>query len=175
MRTRARSGCSMVAPAILLALALAAPADAARTTLLRLDGIGPLRLGMTRSAAVATGWLAGRSRGCPLASPVPVTSSLTGPKAPRGLGGTAEFTGGRLRTLAFRRGVRTAAGVVIGSTTVAQMLARYRRTGFSASARFDRVFSTTFVAVRRGRQVLDATADRGVVTSLGIPGVPVCE
>src|SRR5438067_9018651 len=89
----------------------AAGVAAAKTTL-RLDGIGPLKLGMKRAAAVRTGWLAHRAKGCPLAGPAaPVTYSFTGPSAPRGLRGSAEFQSGRLHTLSFTGGVRTKPGV----------------------------------------------------------------
>jgi hypothetical protein len=147
------------------------------STLLRLDGIGPLHLGMTRQAALATGWLAQRAPGCELAgTPRPITYRLTGAKAPAGITGTVEFDHGRLRTLAFTGGVRTASGVVVGRTTAKQMVARYRASGLGASARYDSAFQATFVTVRRnGRQVIGGLAEKGSLTILGIPYVPVCE
>src|SRR6185437_12498858 len=131
----------------------ASVADAA-TTLLRLDGIGPLKLGMTRTAAVKTGWLADRAPGCELASPRPITYRFTGPKAPRGLRGSAQFDRGRLSTVSFSRGVRTRVGVRIGTAT-GQMVSKYRAAGFSASSRFLPTFAGTFVTVKRhGDRVL---------------------
>jgi hypothetical protein len=160
------------------ALASTAPAGAA-TTRLRLDGIGPLRLGMPRAAAVATGWLANRSTGCPLGgTPLPITYRFSGPNAPRGLHGAAEFHGGRLRALSFTGGVRTATGVTVGRTTTARMVARYRRAGFAASAQFVPTFGGTFVRVRRrpgGADVIGGFARRRTVTMLALPAVPVCE
>ena len=162
--------------AVLVATAAAAPAQGA--TLLRLDGIGPLKLGMTKAAALDTGWLANRAPGCELRSPVPVTYRLTGAQAPPGLDGSAEFRRGVLAVLSFRRGVRTANGVVPGKTTVAGMVNRYRRSGFRATARFDPTFQGTFVTVRRrsGAQVIGGFAPQGhAIQSLGLPFVPVCE
>jgi len=166
--------------AALLSALLAGPASAitpAAPPTLRLDGIGPLRLGMRSAAALRTGWLARRGRGCELGGPpIPVTYRLTGPRAPGGVVGIAEFRFGRLRSLSFTRGVRTALGVVPGSTRQRQMVARYRRAGFAVRAQFVDVFAGTFVTVRRGRrQVLGGFARRGVVRTLGIPHVPTCE
>jgi hypothetical protein len=152
-------------------------APAGGTTALRLNGVGPLHLGMTRQAALATGWLAQRKPGCELGGPpLPITYRLTGSSAPRGIKGTAEFTGNRLRTLAFTGGVRTATGVEPGRTSAAGMVVRYRAAGFAASSRYDDVFAGTFVTVKRtGHQVIGGFAEGGRVTSLGIPFVPVCE
>jgi hypothetical protein len=146
-------------------------------TTLRLNGIGPLQLGMTRQAALATGWLAQRKPGCELGGPpLPITYRLTGGRAPNGIKGTAEFAGDRLRTLAITGGVRTATGVEPGRTSAAGMVARYRAAGFAASSRYDDVFVGTFVTVKRnGKQVIGGFAEGGKVTSLGIPFVPVCE
>src|SRR4051794_41414268 len=77
---------------VLLAVTLVAAAPAASasaTTLLHLDGIGPLRLGMSRTAAVATGWLSNLAAGCELASPRPITYRLARPRAPDRLCGGA--------------------------------------------------------------------------------------
>lgn len=155
--------------------ALAAPA--APPTLLRLDGIGPLRLGMSREAAVTTGWLAQQTPGCKLGGPpYPITYRLTGQKAPEGVVGTAEFTGNRLRTLSVTAGVRTGAGIVVGKTSATQMVNRYRTAGFTATGRYDETFQGTFITVKRGaRQVLGGFAEKGRVTILGIPHVSVCE
>jgi len=164
--------------AVAAALLAVVPATgAAATTVLRLDGIGPLRLGMTREAALAPGWLAHRAPGCELASPRPVTYRFTGPHAPAGIRGSAQFDGDLLTGLAFTRGVRTALGVRVGRTTPGRMVARYRSAGFRASARYDATFQGTFVTVRRpnGRQVLGAFADGPVITLIAIPAVPVCE
>ena len=165
--------------AALAAAMLWAPANAAggpATTVVRLDGIGPLRLGMTRTAAVATGWLAGRSSGCPLGGTPPITYRLTGAKAPKGIKGSVDFVDGRLSTMSFTRGVRTSTGVTVGRTTTARMVARYRAAGFTASARFDHTFQGTFVRVRRhGRDVVGGFGEGSVVTIVAIPAVAVCE
>lgn len=159
-------------------------ARAAATTLLRLDGIGPLRLGMKRAVALRTGWLARRAPGCELGGPpLPITYQLTGARAPAGIVGTAEFNGtsGKLTSLSFRRGVRTATGVVAGQTTATGMVNRYRDAGFSARAQFVDVFAGTFVTVRRGgKQVIGGFARgrasaRRPLAQLGIPFVPTCE
>ena len=159
----------------LLAL-LAAPAHGA--TLLRLDGIGPLKLGMSRSAGLDTGWLSNRMTGCELGGkPYPIGYNLKGSQAPAGIDAFAEFAGGTLRTMTFRGGVRTATGVVPGKTTSAGMVRRYRDAGFKASARYDATFAGTFVTVRRqsGKRVLGGFAEGSVVGTLGIPYVPLCE
>lgn len=162
------------------AAALAGPAAAITPVTpptLRLDGIGPLRLGMASRAALSTGWLAHRGRGCELGGPpIPVTYRVNGSSAPAGVGGFAEFRFGRLRNLSFTRGVRTAVGVAPGVTRTSAMVARYRRAGFTVRAQFIDTFGGTFVTVRRGRrQVLGGFAVGGVVRTLGIPYVPVCE
>src|SRR3954453_23152220 len=106
--------------ALPLVLALAAPAHGA--TLVRLDGVGPLAMGMSRMAALDTGWLSNRHSGCPLGGkPYPIDYDVKGTPAPAGIEGTAEFTDGVLSNLAFNGGVRTATGVVPGKTTVAWM------------------------------------------------------
>jgi hypothetical protein len=162
---------------VVLLLCLLGPASAAdaATTLLRLDGIGPLKLGMTRTAAVRTGWLADRAPGCELASPRPVTYQFTGRKAPKSLRGSAQFDRGRLSVISLNRGVRTRVGVRIGAPT-ARMITKYRNAGFAASSMFSPTFAGTFVTVKRGgRQVLGAFAMGGHVKNLAVPAVPVCE
>jgi hypothetical protein len=161
----------------LVALSAAAPATATASTVLRLDGIGPLHLGMSRTAAVQTGWLAGRSTGCELGGPpLPVTYRFTGPKAPRGLVGTAEFHANRLRVLSFTRGARTSTGVTVRRTTASRMAARYRQAGFTASARFVDTFQGTFVTIKRhGKDVVGGFAEHRVLTMIAIPAIAVCE
>jgi hypothetical protein len=159
------------------ALAVQPPAASpASTTVLRLDGIGPLHLGMTRTAALATGWLAHRGSGCPLGGTPPITYRFTGAKAPKATKGSAEFADGRLTALSFTRGVRTSTGVTVGRTTTARMVARYRAAGFTASASFVSTFQGTFVRVKRhGRDVVGGFGEGGVVTIVAIPTVAVCE
>jgi hypothetical protein len=162
---------------VLLCLLGPASTAGAATTLLRLDGIGPVKLGMTRAAAVKTGWLADRAPGCELASPRPITYRFTGPKAPGNLRGSAQFERGRLSALSFNGGVRTRVGVRIGAPT-GRMVSKYRNAGFAASSMFSPVFAGTFVSVQRergGRQVLGAFAKGGHVRNLAVPAVPVCE
>jgi hypothetical protein len=156
---------------------LAAPATAGATTVLRLDGIGPLKLGMTRTDAVATGWLATRGKGCPLGGPpVPITYRFSGPKAPSGISGTAEFANGHLSGLSFTRGVLTTAGITVGKTRLVRMWQRYRALGFTAFGRYDNTFQGTFVTVKRhGHTVLGGFGEGPTVTVLGLPDVPVCE
>jgi hypothetical protein len=156
---------------------LAAPAAAGATTMLRLDGIGPLKLGMTRTDAVATGWLGHRGRGCELGGPpVPITYRFTGPNAPSGIDGTAEFRGGHLRGLSFSHGVRTTAGVTVGRTRLVRMYDRYRALGFTATARYISTLQGTFVTVKRsGHAVIGGFGRLRTVSIIGIPDVPVCE
>lgn len=132
---------------------------------------------MTRSAALATGWLADRTSGCELGGPpLPIDYAFTGPKAPAAVKGTAEFTRGRLTSMAFSRGVTTTKGVRVGVSTIARMVAAYRSAPFHASSRFDSTFVGTFVTVRRGsRTVMGGFAEKKIVTVIGIPFVPVCE
>lgn len=160
-------GCLVVVPA----------AEAAAPTTLRLNGVGPLKLGMRVTAARQTGWLADRRPGCELGGPpLPVTYRLTGRRAPGGIRGVAQFDRGRLTVLSFTRGVRTTAGVTVGRTTSARMVARYRALGLTATARFDTTFQGTFTSVRRsGRQVLGGFGEGAVVSLLAIPAVPLCE
>jgi hypothetical protein len=163
---------------VIVIAVLAVPVSGAgAATLLRLNGIGPLKLGMTRADAVATGWLAQRQTGCPLGGPpLPITYRLTGANAPSGIRGTAEFTGGRLRNLSFTRGVRTAAGVRVRHTTIAGMVRRYKDAGFKARAEHSDVFGGSFVTVKRGkRSVIGGFGEGSRVTILALRHVPVCE
>lgn len=173
---RLRSGARWIAVAVVAgAIGVPTAASAAQPTTLRLDGVGPLRLGMTRASAVRTGWLSHRSSGCEVASPVPVTYRLDGAKAPKALNGSAEFSRGRLRTLTFGGGVRTTVGVRVGSTS-ADLLSRYRAAGFTATSRYEELFEATFLTVKRERrQVLGALSTNGRVTQLALPAVLVCE
>jgi hypothetical protein len=161
---------------IVAGAALALAPSAGATTVLRQHGIGPLTLGMARAAALKTGWLAHKAPGCELASPRPVTYTFTGPRAPAGLRGSAEFTSNKLTNISASRGARTSLGVTVGVTTPARMVTRYRAAGFQASAKFDSTFQATFVNVtRNGHQVLEGLADGPVVSLLAIPVVAVCE
>ncbi len=149
----------------------------APVSVLRLDGIGPLKLGMSRVSAVRTGWLSHRGTGCELGgTPLPITYRIAGAAAPKGVTGTAEFNRGKLTSLAFRRGVRTAAGVVVGTTTPAQMVSRYTARGYAAKATFSSMFGGTFVTVRRrGVRVIGGFAPGRVVSDLAVPGIQTCE
>ncbi|WP_354701960.1 hypothetical protein DSM112329_02305 [Paraconexibacter sp. AEG42_29] len=162
----------------------AAPAGGAQAraagsapTVLRLDGIGPLKLGMSRAAAVKTGWLSGRGTGCPLGgTPLPVTYALDGKGAPAPISGTAQFDGGKLTILTFSKGVRTGNGTAPGRTTTTQMAARYRTAGFKVRAERSELFGGTFVQASRGDvPVIGGFARGKVVQELALPSVPVCE
>jgi hypothetical protein len=171
---------SRAAVLALVSAALLAPASApgaGSTPVLRLDGIGPLHLGMTRTTAVATGWLGQRGTGCELGGrPFPVTYRFTGRKAPRGIAGVAEFQHNRLADLSFTRGVRTSTGVTVGRTTTKRMVTRYRQAGFSASAWYEAIFRGTFVTIKRaGDQVVGGFGEHGVITMVAIPAISVCE
>jgi hypothetical protein len=158
-----------------LAAVLAAPAHGA--TVLRLDGIGPLKLGMTRMAALDTGWLSNRQTGCKLGGPpYPITYRLDGASAPTAITGSAEFVSGKLQAVVAEKGVRTSTGVVPGKTTWPSMVTRYRNAGYKVSARYDDVFQVTFIHVKRkGEAVMTGIAEKQVVNMLGVPFIPLCE
>jgi hypothetical protein len=165
------------------ALACAAlPATASAAPQLRADGIGPLRLGMTTSAALGTRWLAHRGSGCELGGrPYPVTYQLNGPSAPGGVVGSAEFTRGKLTNLSFSKGVQTTFGAKVGTTTARGMVNRAKDAGFGAATSYFDTFEGTFVAVVRGRKQFfggfarGRTSARKPISILAIPNVPVCE
>jgi hypothetical protein len=146
-------------------------------TLLRQDGVGPLRLGMTRAAALATGWLADRGKGCPLGGPpVPITYRIDRASAPRAIRGIATFVRGRLARMSFSRGVSTAVGVIVGESTVAQMVSRYRKAGFEVTRRFEPTLQATFVTVtHNGEAVLGGFASKNVIELLSIPRTQGCD
>jgi hypothetical protein len=150
---------------------------AGSSPVLRLDGIGPLRLGMTRAEGVATGWLSDPGPGCELGGPpLPVVYKLKGPKAPAGIVGTVEFDKGTLRVLAFSAGVRTTFGVALPGGTVNDLVKRARAAGLSATSTYDQTFAGRFVTVNRGgQQVLGAFATKSAIDTIAVPYVPVCE
>jgi hypothetical protein len=166
-------GVALLAPAS----ASAASSAAGSAAVLRLDGMGPLHLGMTRTAALATGWLGQRGTGCELGGrPFSITYRFTGRRAPRGIAGVAEFQRDRLANVSFTRGVRTSTGVTVGRTTTKRMVSRYRQVGFSASARFEAIFQGTFVTIKRhGDQVVGGFGEHGVITLVAVPAITVCE
>jgi hypothetical protein len=147
----------------------------AATPLLRLDGVGPVKLGMTRAAAVSTGWLAHKTLGCELASPRPVVFQFDGPKAPAGLKGSASFAGGKLTNISFREGVRTRLGIRPGVSTTTAMVRAYRRAGFHVTNVFDTTFQARFVNATRGGRSIAAVAGSSVIDNISVPRVEVCE
>lgn len=171
MRTQIRTAIL----ALTLALLAATPVLAAPTTL-RNNGIGPLKLGMARADAVATGWLSNRGLGCELASPRAITYELNGSSAPAAITGFAEFNGGKLTNLTLTKGVRTKSGVVPGTTTIRQAVSLFRKAGYSASSRYDTTFQATFVTAKRnGRQLFSGVGSKTRLDSVSIPFTPVCE
>src|SRR3954451_10041391 len=165
-------------PVLLLFLLAVAPAQGA--TLLRLDGVGPLKVCASRPSALATDWLSNRHSGCKLGGkPYPIDYDLPGAKAPAGLDGSAEFIGGKLVSLTFTKGVRTATGVLPRITSWPSMVKRYRDAGFKVLARYDETFAGTFVTVKRrkgGDLVMTGFAEKGkAVGTLGVPFIPLCE
>jgi hypothetical protein len=162
----------------------ALPGPASATTVattsqqtLRLNGIGPLKLGMSRTAAVKTGWLSNRSTGCELGGPpLPIVYRLKGAAAPKGIAGSVTFNGGKLTNVSLDKGVRTDAGVTVGTTTLKQMVARYRSRGYKVNTDVSNVFGGTFVRVAKGtRSVIDGFGSGTIVTSLGLPFIATCD
>jgi hypothetical protein len=159
---------------LLTALAFATTADAGAAargrgsflTTIRFDGIGPLRIGMTRDEVRATGWFRSTSTSytCftnPL--PLPTFASPDGPRAAPGATLTAYFRGGdgTLTHIMFANGARTALGIRPGLSTGLQMVAAYRRAGFTVRTSFHSEYNGTFVdVVRRGRVVMTGLAPR---------------
>lgn len=166
------------AGALTLVAALAAPAVAAPPRL-RLDGIGPLKLGMTRSAALATGWLSNPMPGCELQSPRPVGYDLAGPSAPAGLKGGVSFVSGKLVTVAVDKGAATITGVRPGVTTAAKMVSAYKKAGYKVTSLFDPTFQARFITATRGGKsivgIASGASTSKVVSSLSVPFADVCE
>jgi hypothetical protein len=170
-------GASLLGAAVLLAAGSAAANGSGSGQVLRLNGIGPLHLGMTQAEAVATGWLAKPTTGCELAgTPLPVVYNLTGPKAPAGIKGIVEFNRGTLRVFAFSAGVKTTFGIAIPGSTANELVNRARAAGLSATSTYDKVFDGRFVTVKQnGKQVLGAFAPKSAIATIAVPYVPLCE
>ncbi len=168
-----RRAASLLTPlAVVSAVAVAAPAGADRPapdaivaarraaspSTLRLDGIGSLRLGMTRSAAYATGVLRSSSQICLDRKSPPVAYVSDGPRATPGVKVTAYFPSGRnsrLTHLIASSGATTELGIRPGVSTAAQMIARYRRAGYAVKTQWIDDLGLTLVNVsRRGRPVI---------------------
>jgi hypothetical protein len=159
-----------------IAVLCAFPVAAGASTLLRLNGIGPLKLGMTQHAAAQTGWLGNKAKGCELQRPRPITYTFTGPSAPSNLTGLIQFDNGKLSSISATRGVHTKTGVVVGKTTHSQMVSDYDAAGFNASSVFSHTFGGTFTTVKRnGQTVIQGFGAKKKVTLLAIPAVQACE
>ncbi len=167
-----------VAGALTLVATVAAPAIAAPPRL-RLNGIGPLKFGMTVAQAQATGWIANRTPGCELQSPRPVGYDLTGPSAPAGLRGDVTFVRGKLVNVAVDKGATTITNVRPGVTTAARMARAYRQAGYWVTSDYEPVFQARFITATRGGKTIVGIAPgfstAKVVTSLSVPFANVCE
>lgn len=165
----------LIGVALTAVVLTATAAGSAATPLMRLRGIGPVQLGMTRPAAVSTGWLAHKTLGCELASPRPVVFQFDGPKAPAGLKGSASFVGGKLVNISFRSGVHTRLGIRPGVSTVGAMIRAYRRGGFRVTNVFDSTFQARFITATRGGRSIGAVASGAVIDTIAVPRIEVCE
>ncbi len=172
-RIARRMGVAAVAATCLISAGAASAAPA--PTVIRLDGIGPLRIGMTQKQAVATGWLSTRMPGCSLESPQPVMYRLNGRRAPKALTASATFQAGKLRSIRIDAGGRTKLGIAPGRTTVRAMVAVYRRAGFRVSNRWDEVFQVKFIDARRAGRSIAGLAAGTVVESIWVPFVETCD
>jgi hypothetical protein len=160
-----------------LLVSSAAGAGTASVQGLNLNGIGPLTLGMSRTAALKTGWIAHEATGCTLGGkPYPITYTFTGKHAPHGVKGIVQFDHNKLSFMSFNAGVGTITGVILGKTTVSQMVSDYRRAGYSASSKYSTTFAGTFATVKqRGKIVIQGYSPHSKITALGIPAVPTCD
>ncbi|MDO8189474.1 hypothetical protein Q5424_26270 [Conexibacter sp. JD483] len=196
---RAASLLSSVALLAAVAVTTAAPAGADRPapaavasakrvpvgTLLRLDGIDKLRLGMTRNAGYATGQLRTTAETCLDGKrPLPITYGSDGPKAAPAARYTAYFRGGRngrLTHVTAFGGVVTELGIRPGVSTGQQLVARYKRAGYTVRSEWVANLNATVIHVLRGRrQVLDGLVSarlgrrRTPLTAVAIPRYFLC-
>ncbi len=157
-------------------IAGAAPAGAASApTRVRLDGVGPITLGMTRADAAKTGWLSNPHRNCPDKGTVANGYELHGAKAPGGLGASVAFAGGTLRAISLEKGARTQTGVTVGVSTLTRMASAYRAAGYQVKAKRYPTVGGTYVTVRRkGIIVVQGFGTGKLVQTLGLPFIPVC-
>lgn len=174
-----RAAALLASLALLAAVVVAGPATADRpapdaaaaarrapsNTTLRFDGIGAIRLGMTRNAAYKTGLIRSHADTClDGKKPLPVSYGSDGPKAAPGSRFTSYFRGGRngrLMHIFVTAGVRTELGIRPGVSTASEMMRVYRRAGYTVRARTRPDFAgVTFVDVlRRGRVVMTAVTN----------------
>ena len=194
-----RAAALLASLALLAAVVVAAPATADRSapdaaaaarrapsgTTLRLDGIGPLRLGMTRNAAYKTGVIRSHSDTClDRKKPLPISYGSDGPRVAPGAKFISYFRGGRngrLTHIFASSGVRTQLGIRPGVSTAPEMIRAYRRAGYTVRSRTRRDFAgVTFLDVlSRGRVVMTAVTNgtarsKTPVLGIGIPSYFDC-
>ena len=94
--------------------------DANGRILLAGDGLGPLRLGMSRSDALDSGWLGEPQETCSDmigggAAPGEYAYMLDGPQAPEGLSGSVEISDDEITTIGVSKSVAMPNGVTFDS------------------------------------------------------------
>ena len=139
------------------------------------SGISRLRLGMTLTAAKATGEIGPTSPGCELGGPGP----LIAPIKVKGVTGHVFFFEDAIESIEIEDGAKTAAGVGPGSTA-AEVQRAYNSGGY-VTTRSDstrEVFGFDLVTVERnGTQVFEADVDPATdrVGSVFVSGVQLCD
>ncbi len=188
-----RAAALLASLALLAAVVIAAPATADRSapdaaaaarrapsnTTLRFDGIGAIRLGMTRNAAYKTGLIRSHSDTClDGKKPLPVSYGSDGSRAAPGSRFTSYFKGGRngrLTHILAIAGVRTELGIRPGVSTASEMIKVYRRARYTVRTRTRPDFAgVTFVDVlTRGRVVMTAVTNGTARSKAPLVGIAI--
>ena len=172
--TTTSTSSSTTATTAMSASTTAAPSTtAAAASVIREDGIGKLRLGMTVAQAKATGEIGAVGPGCELGGPGELAADL--------LSGTAKgivtFSEDVIVGFMVRSGAKTAAGIGAGST-LAQIQQAYAK-GYEIKTddSYQEQFGFTLVSVYRGKHWFDFDVDAGSkkVGSVWVPNVRLCE
>lgn len=169
-RSTSRSGSTATQPGT------TSPAQPSLT--LGLDGIGPLKIGMSESAAENTGWLSDRQvPWCPFASETDPSYQLEGPEAPAELDGLVIFMEGSLNQIVVRAGAATGEGIGIGTSTLDDLTEAYGTRGYQVDSysRFEDY--DDFATVNRGDEthLMAALGSGGEISLLGVPHLSVCD
>lgn len=155
-----------------------APASpAAAVPLLRLDGIGPLMLGMSEADAEATGWLSNRSAPwCPFAGTEDPTWDLAGPSAPAGVDGYLIFREGEIDQVVIRSGTTTDEGIGAGAS-FGDLSDTYGGLGYEVDsyARFESFDDFATVEQADEPRLMTTLNSDGSIEWIGVPYISVCD